>query len=85
MAGRFGARESRMGKALLDKTHRELLQTGKIKPEEYRRVVLWLDSNSLKLGAYHNDAAQQRGEIVWPLLEFDPEDPVSLRGLSVPP
>ncbi len=77
-AGRFGARESRMGKALLDETHQELLQSGKITAEEFRRVVLWLDANSLNLGAYNNDAAQHRGEIVWPLLEFDPENPVAL-------
>ncbi len=79
VAGRFGARESRMGKALLDETHRKLLQTGKITAEEFRRVVLWLDSNSLRLGAYHSAAAQERGELVWPLLEFDPENPLALQ------
>ncbi len=27
---------------------------------------------------------RHRGEIVWPLLEFDPENPVALQGPSVP-
>lgn len=78
--GRFGARESRMGQALLDPTHSDLLAEGKISADDFRRIILWLDSNSLRLGAYHNEAAQHRGEIVWPLLEFDPDDPLGLHG-----
>ena len=30
--------------------------------EEYRRIVVWLDSNSEFLGAYENILAQQHGE-----------------------
>jgi hypothetical protein len=68
--GRFGARHSRMGQALLDANHR-----GKVSPEDYRRVVLWLDGNSLRLGAYHDEERQIRGEGVWPTLDVDPDNP----------
>lgn len=65
--GRFGARYSRMGKALLSETHR-----GMISEEEFRRVVLWLDANSLRLGAFVDEDKQMRGELVWPLMDVDP-------------
>jgi hypothetical protein len=71
--GRFGARNSRMGKALLDKEHK-----GKISEQDYRRVVLWLDSNSPRLGAYHDEEKQMRGELVWPPLDTDPSNPQGL-------
>ena len=69
--GRFGARASRMGRALLDAAH-----AGKISAEDYRRVVLWLDANSLRLGAFRDEEKQMRGEVVWPELDVDPDDPV---------
>lgn len=60
----FGARASNLGQALLSDTHQEALT-----PEEFRRVVLWLDCNSNELGAYDNVEAQRRGELVWPKLD----------------
>jgi hypothetical protein len=59
-----------MGQALLDANHR-----GKVSAEDYRRVVLWLDSNSLRLGAYHDEERQVQGEVVWPTLDVDPDNP----------
>ena len=73
---RFGARNSRMGKALLE-THQD-----RITKEEFRRVVLWLDSNSLRLGAFYDEEKQERGEVVWPKLDVDPKNP--LGGASHP-
>ena len=70
---RFGARYCRMGKALLDDDHR-----GKIPEEDYRRVVLWLDSNSPRLGAYRDEQKQIEGEVVWPALDADPANPQGL-------
>jgi hypothetical protein len=39
-------------------------------PEEFHRVTLWLDANSLELGTYDQRAdrieKQRRGEVVWP-------------------
>jgi len=71
--GRFGARYSRLGRALLDGNHR-----GKISEDDYRRVVLWLDSNSLRLGAYDDEERQLRGELVWPTVDVDPANPQGL-------
>jgi hypothetical protein len=62
-----------MGQALLNPTHK-----GKIAPEDYRRVVLWLDANALRLGAFHDEEKQMRGELVWPKLDVDPANPQGL-------
>jgi len=76
IAGRFGARNSRMGLALLDDAHK-----GKVSQEDYLRVVVWLDCNSLRLGAFHNEKEQVAGQLVWPLLDVDPADPQGLQPL----
>ena len=58
-----------MGKALL-KNHRGR----RITEEEYRRVCLWLDLYSPRLGAFNNVAQQESGELVWPDLDVDPSN-----------
>jgi hypothetical protein len=68
--GRFGARASRLGQKLLEPEHRKVLSE-----QEYRSIILWLDGNSLELGAFHSPDAQRRGEVVWPLLDVDPAAP----------
>jgi hypothetical protein len=72
IAGRFGAAASRIGKALLTETHQKA-----VPEEERRRVILWLDANSLRYSSYHDTAAQERGELVWPLLDVDPAHPLA--------
>ncbi len=76
--GRFGARNSIMGRALLDENH-----SGKISPDDYRRVVLWLDSNSLRLGAFRDEERQVRGEVVWPVLDVAPHDPLGVEKRNI--
>lgn len=71
--GRFGARASKMGQALLGPTHQ-----GKVSAEDYRKVVLWIDANSLQLGAFDQVDKQLRGELVWPTLDVDPANPQGL-------
>jgi hypothetical protein len=72
--GRVGARASLMGQALLNATH-----AGKVSPEDFHRVVLWLDANALRLGAYHDVDKQEKGEVVvWPKLDVDPANPQGL-------
>ncbi len=67
--GLFGAHYSKMGKAILE-NHR-----GKrITEDEYRRVCLWLDLNSPRLGAFNDVSKQERGELVWPNLDVDPDN-----------
>jgi len=74
-AGRFGARESKLGKALLDERHQARLKEGKFTEEDVRRICLWLDLNSVELGSSSIDpedqARQRRGEVVWPKIDFD--------------
>jgi hypothetical protein len=77
--GRFGARASLIGQAMLDDTHREV-----VTDEERRAIVLWLDSNSLRLGAYTREEAQLRGELVWPTLDVDPANLLGLEGQGAP-
>ncbi len=67
--GLFGAHYSKMGKALLH-NHRGT----RITEEEFRRVCLWLDLNSPRLGAFNDVARQERGELVWPNLDVDPNN-----------
>lgn len=42
---------------------------------EKRRITMWLDLNSNELGALHDTSAQGRGELVWPVLDVDPDNP----------
>jgi len=52
----------------LDKSHDGVELT----KDEFRRITLWLDCNSNELGAYQDEAAQRRGELVWPVFDLDP-------------
>jgi hypothetical protein len=77
--GRFGARNSRIGKALLNSNHREAVPA-----PERRAMILWLDSNSLRLGAYSREEAQLNGDLVWPELDVDPANVLGIEGRGAP-
>ena len=62
--GQFGALGSKLY-AQIKKGHNDL----KLTPEELHRITLWLDSNSLFYGAYHDLEAQRKGKRVMPTLE----------------
>ena len=49
--------------------------------DEFRRITMWLDCNSNELGAYHDEAAQRRGELVWPAIDLIPSN---ILGVEVP-
>jgi hypothetical protein len=78
LPGRFGALESRMGKALLNSTHQNALKNGTIKSEDFRKVILWLDGNSDELGAFNRAADQKAGKRVWPDLDVDTLNPTGV-------
>jgi hypothetical protein len=78
LPGRFGARESRMGKALLSSTHQAALKDGTIKAEDFRKVILWLDGNCDELGAFNRVADQKAGKRVWPDLDVDSLNPTGV-------
>lgn len=65
--GRFGARACKIGQALLKEPH-----LSAVTPQERHALILWLDSNSLRLGAFYREEAQLKGELVWPTLDLDP-------------
>jgi hypothetical protein len=76
--GKFGAQYSRMGKALLSATHLKALADGKFTETDRRKVTLWLDCNSDEFGTYYDIALQRAGQLVWPRLDVDPQDPLGL-------
>jgi hypothetical protein len=61
--GEDGARVSRLFR-LLAKGHHDVA----LPPGDLRRLTLWLDCNSNFYGAYHDLAAQGRGDVVRPPL-----------------
>ncbi len=72
IAGEFGAHYSELGKKLLES------HIDRVSREDFHRVTLWLDLNSHQYGAYHSLDKQDRGEIVWPMYEVDPDNPQAL-------
>ena len=77
--GRFGARATKIGQALLTDLHRE-----KVAAAERQALTVWLDCNSLRLGAYDREAAQLRGELVWPNLDVDPANVLGVEAAGPP-
>ena len=75
--GYFGAHYSRMGKKLLEPTHRERLTN-----EEFSKIMTWIDCNSMQYGSYTKDdqAKEEAGELVWPKYDATPDN---RRGLEL--
>jgi len=74
--GKFGASYSKMGKALLNDTHRQALKDKKFTTDDFRKIVIWLDLNSNEFNACKEIDRQRKGEVVWPKLDVDPANPV---------
>ncbi len=62
--GNVGAANSRLGTILFDANHKD-----HVSQEDRRRIILWLDANAPRLGAFVDEEAQERGELVWPVLD----------------
>ena len=71
-AGRFGFRESKMGKQLMA-TH-----VPRLTSEELHRVVLWIDCNSQRYASWLNWNEQEAGQVVWPTMDCDPKNPLAI-------
>lgn len=67
--GRVGAAESRLGEILFDEIHFR-----SVSEENRHALILWMDANAPRLGAFRNEEAQKRGELVWPVLDTEPCD-----------
>lgn len=70
IAGRFGASHSKLSKIL-----RSTENLKRLSDEERRLVDLWLDCNSLRLGAYREEKMQLKGHYVSPILDVDERNP----------
>jgi hypothetical protein len=48
--------------------------------QERRRITLWLDCDSPEFGVYPRDGgkAEQKGELVWPMFDVDPQNPTGV-------
>ncbi len=73
--GRFGARASKIGQTLMHESHRTA-----VSGEDRHKIIQWLDCNSLRLGSFIREAAQLKGELVWPAMDVDPENVVGIDG-----
>jgi len=71
--GRVGARASKLGQTLMAPGHK-----GKVSAEDLHRIIVWLDCNSLRLGAFTDEDKQMQGQLVWPKLDVDPANPQGL-------
>ncbi|MBQ1455102.1 MAG: hypothetical protein IIZ25_04565, partial [Thermoguttaceae bacterium] len=65
--GRFGSSESKLGSILFDENHREA-----VCDEDRHALILWMDCNAPRLGAFRDEEAQKRGELIWPILDTEP-------------
>ncbi len=86
IAGKFGARWSPLVRdGYLSPSHYDVQLT----KSELRRVTLWLDANSLEMPSFSLDrdvqAKARRGELVWPVLDVDPENPQGIERNRKPP
>lgn len=75
--GRFGARVSPLAAQLDDAAH-----CAKLTDAERHLIHLWLDCNSLRIGAFREEERQWRGELVWPSLDVDSRNPQGLERLE---
>ncbi len=66
--GRVGADASHLA-LMLSTGHHDV----KLSSEDWERLIIWLDCNSLFYGAYHEPVRQALGELIPPRLGFLPE------------
>jgi hypothetical protein len=68
--GKFGASYAKL-KNYIDGSHKNV----KLTDDEFGRVALWLDLNSMELGAEYNVEEQKLGKLVWPRMDIDTANP----------
>ena len=77
--GRFGAHASGIMKSLRTKDYHKDLE---MSDDEWRRLTLWLDLNSNKIGWIGENMgpieAQRQGEDVWPPVDIDRSNPIGV-------
>jgi hypothetical protein len=68
--GKFGASYAPL-RTHIDGSH----HNAKLTSDEFKRVALWLDLNSMELGAEYNVGDQRNGKLVWPRMDIDTANP----------
>lgn len=68
--GKLGASFSNLIKYINGSHYNTTLTT-----DEYKRVTLWLDLNSMELGAEYKLSEQRSGQLVWPRNDVNPANP----------
>jgi hypothetical protein len=68
--GKFGASYAPL-RTHIDGSHHD----AKLTSDEFKRVALWLDLNSMELGAEYNVEDQKNGKRVWPRMDIDTLNP----------
>jgi hypothetical protein len=71
--GKFGARASGL-LSHCTSSHHDVSLTD----DELHRITLWLDCNSNELGSSRDVNGQKQGKLVWPVLDFDENNPLGL-------
>ena len=46
--------------------------------KDINRITLWIDANSNELGAYRDEKKQRAGEVAWPTIDMDPNNPTGV-------
>ncbi len=64
--GRVGASEAKLGSIVFDEHHKNTVSDA-----DRHQIILWLDANAPRLGAFQDEKAQMDGQLVWPLLDTD--------------
>jgi hypothetical protein len=68
--GKFGASYAPL-RTHIDGSHHD----AKLTSDEFKRIALWLDLNSMELGAEYNIEDQKNGKLVWPRMDIDTANP----------
>ena len=77
--GHIGAHESQLGREMLEK-----YQQGQMSKEEFHRVVMWIDLCSMELPWERDTAAAKAGQVVWPEVDIDRNNPLGIENGEVP-
>ncbi len=71
--GRFGARAAKL-LHYLDSSHYDVQLTD----EEFHRVTLWLDANSMNMEDYVEEVPLDDTTVYWPIWDVDPDNPTGV-------
>ena len=63
---------------MLGAKHKQRAAQGHITEEDMYRIIIWLDCGSQMYSAFRDKDKQWAGEIVWPEIDVDPQNPTGV-------